>query len=127
VPEDVLQLIDAPELRSCNNAPCCAEAMDWGLCIGGILLHSIELLEEGPAFVQRGSSLRCGACNCLGLGDRGCKILELQLRASAFVLSILSRLLGVASVYKLVLKGCEDLQLSDAGFFREAIPGVRGL
>ena len=149
----MLQLIDAPEFRSCNNAPCCAEAMDWGLFIGGILLHcsmtrlwffilknrakiwldlvleytSIELLEEGPAFVQRGSSLRCGACNCLGLGDRGCKILELQLRASAFVLSILSRLLGVASVYKLVLKGCEDLQLSDAGFFREAIPGLRGL
>ena len=39
IPEDVLQLIDAPELRSCNNAPCSAEAMDWGLFIGGILLH----------------------------------------------------------------------------------------
>jgi len=39
IPEDVIQLIDAPELLSCNNAPCSAEAMDWGLCIGGILLH----------------------------------------------------------------------------------------
>jgi hypothetical protein len=28
IPEDLLKLIDASEFLSCNNALCCAEAMD---------------------------------------------------------------------------------------------------
>jgi hypothetical protein len=40
--------------------------------------------------------------------------------------TILSKFLGVASVFKLVLKGCEDLQLGDARFFKE-VQGVTEL
>jgi hypothetical protein len=40
---------------------------------------------------------------------------------------MLSIFLGVASVFKFALEGCEDLQFGDAGFFRDAIRGVTEL
>jgi hypothetical protein len=37
--EDLPWLIDAPEFLSCDNAPCCADAMECRLCFGGTFRH----------------------------------------------------------------------------------------